>query len=70
MHGVEYIVKKNKYRAYIVIDGKKKVIGTFPTEYEASVAYDMTVIKIFGRNHSKLNNPVSKKIFSNTTLYD
>lgn len=34
-----YCVHKNKFRAYIVKEGKQKHLGTFNTEEEASAAY-------------------------------
>ena len=60
--GVEYLEKKNKYRAFIKVEGRKKIIGTFKTEYEASLAYDMYMVKIFG--NATVNHEVVKKMLN------
>jgi hypothetical protein len=61
MIGVEYNEKTKKWRAYIDVGGRKKYLGSFDTEYEAGMAYDMHILKQF--RNATVNFPESKKLF-------
>lgn len=65
MIGVEYCDKKKKWRAFIELAGRKKYIGTFSSEYEAGMAYDMEILRHY--KNATVNFPESKKLFKGST---
>ena len=48
---------KDRWMAQIVIDGKKKNLGYYDNEYDASVAYDKACIKYF-KYFAYINHPI------------
>ncbi len=52
--GVCFLKNKNRYRAYIKVDGRMKHLGTFISEVDAAVAYDKAALTNFGE-FAKLN---------------
>lgn len=46
--GVTWVNDRNKWRAYIIIDGKQKYLGIFSDEIEAAKIYNENAKKYFG----------------------
>ena len=53
--GVVWLKERNKWRAYIIINGKPKYLGVFHDEVEAARTYDMAAVENFGE-FASLNN--------------
>jgi hypothetical protein len=47
--GVSFVKGRNKYRAYITIEGRYKHLGYFDTPEEAAVRYKREARKLFGK---------------------
>ena len=59
--GVCYCKQKNKWVVRIQINNKRKHIGYYGSEYEASIAYDKSAILYFGV-YAKLNHSIDNYI--------
>jgi len=53
--------QRNKWRAYIVVDGKQIHLGLFEVEIDAAMAYDQKAIELFG-DFACLNFPDKKEV--------
>ncbi len=58
--GVHFCNTTNKFKARIVVDYKKKFIGSYDDEVAAALAYDAKARELFGQ-HACLNFPDSGK---------
>lgn len=38
--GYFYDIRRNMYRVQLVIEGKRKTLGSYPTHYEAEAVYE------------------------------
>jgi len=47
--GVTYLQTKGRWLAVIMINGNKKIIGTYETAKKAALAYDRAAVKKFNR---------------------
>ena len=54
--GVSWYKPREKWRAQISVDGKRKYLGIFENEVEAALAYDLAAIEHFGE-FANLNFP-------------
>lgn len=46
--GVVWLKERNKWRAYIIVNGKPKYLGTFYDEIKAAATYSIAAIENFG----------------------
>lgn len=54
-NGVSYDTKKQKYYAFVQLNGKKKQIGSFLDEKDAARAYNKYMADMYGPDHPALN---------------
>jgi len=67
--GVSFDRKRQRWKAYISLQGKRKHLGRFPTPIQAACAYNEAALRSFGE-HARLNVIVTDAAASHPALQE